>query len=165
MKIDEQLSLISYSYQDPRHGQVVFDFQQGPSKSKFIHDIQTRLTNIDSKTIFGKGYLICYQEQIVGYFYLSPIKKERLEVEYALLKEAREKGYGKLFLTKISDYLLQKFPIKELYVTIDPSNEKSISVAEASSFFFDEEDYEKRGYQGLMTFVKENPTYQKGKSR
>lgn len=70
-----------------------------------------------------------------------------------------------LFLTKISDYLLQNFPIKELYVTIDPSNEKSISVAEASSFFFDEEDYEKRGYQGLMTFVKENPTYQKGKSR
>ena len=55
MKIDEQLSLISYSYQDSRHGQVVFDFQQGPSKSKFIHDIQTRLTISIRKPFLEKG--------------------------------------------------------------------------------------------------------------
>ena len=128
---------------------------------RFISSIEEHLkqNNTSKEPPFGMAYIIRSDHKIVGYFYISPIKNEKVELEYAILKEERGKGYSSLILKEITNYLCSFQNIKELYLDIDPSNSRSINCALSADYYPDYDDYENKHYQGKLLFRKENSNY------
>lgn len=162
MKI-EDIELVKFDENDIKHIKLLKEFTTGDSNSKFIHDIKERLI-MNNDNLFGNGYIVKIEDEIVGYFYISPVVRDKVELEYSILKSYRGRGLGRKILNKVSKYLLDNYNIKDAYLTIDPSNQNSTFIAEESGFYMDEEEYAQNGYTGLITFTKENLNYvRKGK--
>lgn len=108
-----------------------------------------------SSEFYGSPYVIYNQNDPVGFFDISPIwwRKvcESVELSYALLKEARGKGYMSKALRAVANQILTDNlnDIKEVNLLIHPENDVSKRVALRAGFVGDglskEEQY-KQGY-------------------
>ena len=132
------------------------------SKSDFIYNIADRLISSSNKDkfTFDVGYVVLNESlEGVGYVFISGIRNDNLYIEYSITKENRGYGYGKKLLNEVTNYLFENYNIKDARLDIDSSNQKSIKTAEACGYFLDEDDFERKGYQGKMIFIKDNPYY------
>ena len=161
----DQIVLDGY---DDKYKDYINDFKEGKSFSKYIHNIKERIELTKYKEEFSLecGYIVLNKNLIpIGYVFLSNIKRDEIYVEYSVLNNERRKGYGKLILSEVSDFLAQNYNIKQINLDIDPSNEASIKTAESCGFTFDEESFENNNYMGKMLFYKENIFYIKKSKR
>lgn len=147
-------------YNEIEHKSLKDELETGPSSSKFIHQIEERLEQSkNSEKIYQSAYVVEKQETQIGYVFISSMHADEVFLEYSVLKEFRGMGYARQLVTELTDYLFENHNIKSIRLDIDPSNTKSISVANACGFYVDEEDFESRNYIGKMQFVKENEFY------
>lgn len=87
MKI-EDIELVKFDENDINHIKLLKEFTTGDSNSKFIHDIKERLI-MNNDNLFGNGYIVKVVDEIVGYFYISPVVRDKVELEYSILKSYR----------------------------------------------------------------------------
>lgn len=102
-----------------------------PYKSSF-YDLVTE--NIESFTFFHNFYVIYLKEKIIGYVEIETPKKTYLN--YAILKEERNKGYALLFLREIADYILNTYQqeVESVNTIIRKTNQASIQASLKSGF-------------------------------
>ena len=154
----ETLTLIRYSKTDYQN--VKEELENGPSSSKYIHEIGERLEQSkDNNTIFQSAFIVLDGGTPVGYVYISSMINDEVYLEYAILKEFRQMGYASDLVNELSDYLFENHNIRSIKLDIDPSNKNSTLVAESCGFYLDEEDFESRNFQGKMKFIKDSHCY------
>lgn len=114
------------------------------SKSDFIHGIKERLlqSKNNSDIVFNNAYLVEHENNIVGYVYLSRQQHNNIYIEYLIIKDHRKKGHATNILDELIEYLFENNPdLESIHLSIDPSNIKSINVAEKLGFICDEDTY------------------------
>lgn len=149
-------------YNESKHKDMMEEFDNKDSKSRFIHNIKDRLiaSSFNQEFSFASAYIIEENNIPVGYTYLSPMKNDIVFIEISLLKQVRGKGIGSRALSEVSDYLFTNHNIKEVRADVDPSNEKSINMLLNCGFSPDEEEFASRGFNGKMEFVKDSYCYE-----
>ena len=155
----ETLSLVRYN--EENHKLLLEDFEKGESVSDFIHQIGQRLesSKTNLKTVFQSAFVVEDNNTPIGYLYISPMQKDEVFIEYAVLKEYRGKGYGRKIIEEVSDYLFSFHNIENVKLDISPSNKNSMFVAESCGFEMDEEEFESRNFSGKMVFFKQSDCY------
>lgn len=155
-----ELQTLSLTKYDEKYSKIKDEFENGVSSSKYIHQIKERLEKSkEDNTLFNSAFIVLDEKNPVGYLFISSMINDEVFIEYSVLKEQRQKGYGKRIVNEISDYLFENNNIKSIILDIDPSNKNSMLLASSCGFFFDEEDYEERNYVGKMRFIKESNCY------
>lgn len=162
-----ELNKIVLNYYDDKIGEhriIKDELVNGKSASKYIKQIEERLVNKDKDTFsFDSAYLVSINQKIVGYVFVSDIQKYKVYVEYSVLNEYRNKGFGKLILSELTDYLLENYQIREIALDIDVSNIPSINLAESVGYYM-EEEFDKNTATNSKEFTYINP-YFKGKEK
>jgi len=155
----ETLDLVRYDEQ--KHSFMKEELTTGSSFSEFIHQTSGRLefSKNNKKTIYQSAFVVEDRGTPIGYLYISSMVHDEVFLEYAILKNFRRMGYGSSLVTEITDYLFEKYNIRSVRLDIDPSNKKSILLADSCGFVLDEEEYESRNYIGKMQFIKESRCY------
>ncbi len=128
-----------------------FDFDNLVRKYNYPHSgsFYNLVTNNGySPSIFNNFYAIRHADDLIGYIEIEDSKDVFLN--YALIKEARKKGYATEVLSELSDYLLENFSDKldSVYTIIDNKNKASINTSIRSGFSLMEKS------NGFTTFVK-----------
>lgn len=156
-----ELQTLSLTKYDEKYNQIKEELENGISSSKYIHQIKERLENSNKKdkTIYNSAFIVLEEKNPIGYLFISSMINDEVFIEYSILKEYRQKGYGKKVVNEISDYLFENNNIKSIILDIDPSNKNSMLLASSCGFFFDEDDYEERNFVGKMRFIKESNCY------
>lgn len=156
----ENIMLSIYDESNIKQDEVLNKFE-GESKSNYIHDIKERIKNsVNKKSFpFDIGYFISVNNEIVGYIFISKNISDEVFLEYSVLKEKRGKGYAKIILSEVSNYLMNEYNIKCLVLDIDPSNIASIKTALNAGYELDEEEYMKRGMTGKILYRLDNYNY------
>lgn len=162
MKINlKHFILETYENGNLEHEGLVQNFED--ERISFIDSYKEHLmlTPREKKDIFGVGYIVLYGNKMIGYMYISSVRRHKVELEYAVIKSERGKGYGESLLNEVTDFLCNDENIQEIYLNISPSNIKSIQCALYVSYEPDYEEYEQNHYQGNLTFRKVNPYYKR----
>lgn len=135
----------------------------GKSFSKYIKQIEERLVN-NKKEIFelDSAYLVYLSNQIIGYLFVSDIQKYKIYIEYSILNKHRKKGFGKLLLSEITDYILENYEVKEIALDIDVSNLPSINLAESCGYYL-EDEFDKNTSMNSKEFTYINPYFKQKK--
>lgn len=155
-----ELQTLSLTKYDEKYNQIKEELENGISSSKYIHQIKERLEKSNNNhSIYNSAFIVLDENNPIGYLFISSMINDEVFIEYSVLKEHRQKGYGKKVVNEISDYLFENNNIKSIILDIDPSNKNSMLLASSCGFFFDEEDYESRNYIGKMRFIKESNCY------
>jgi len=157
----DQIKLDYYDSKNIKHELIKKEFldQKSPSFSKYIKQIDERLVENDKNTFsLDYGYLVYLKDEIVGYLFISDIKKYKIYVEYSILAKYRKKGIGKLLLTEITDFLINNYQIKEIALDIDVSNIPSINLAESCGYYM-EEEFDKNTATNSKEFTYINPYF------
>ena len=158
--INEHIKLTNFNKEDATHLKIYEEFENGESNSKFISKIGDRLL-VSRQTNFlefSNAYLILYDDNIVGYLYLTAKSKvgEYIYLEMSILKEYRKKHLGRNLLEEITNYIYyENDNLKEIRFSIDRSNVPSMKIAQTCGFYSDDEDYT----QEKIDFSKANPYY------
>lgn len=156
----ENIELCIYDDNNQKHNEVLNKFD-GESKSNYIHEIKERIKNtINKKNIpFDSGFFVIFNNEIVGYIFISRKILDEIFIEYSLLKEYRGNGYAKIILNNVSNYLMNEYNIKSISLDIDPSNISSIRTAIGAGYEIDEEEYIKRNMTGKVLYRLDNYNY------
>ncbi len=154
-------SLLLTRYSEDKHKGLKEELETGKSHSEFIHQVGERLENSkdNNRSIYQSAFVVEDLGMPIGYLYISSMVKDEVFLEYAVLKEHRNKGYGSDIIRETTDYLFQNHNIKAIRLDIDPSNKNSINAATACGYTVDEEEFALRNYIGRMQFVKDNEYY------
>lgn len=154
-------SLLLTRYSEDKHKGLKEELETGKSHSEFIHQVGERLENSkdNNRSIYQSAFVVEDLGMPIGYLYISSMVKDEVFLEYAVLKEHRDKGYGSDIIRETTDYLFQNHNIKAIRLDIDPSNKNSINAATACGYTVDEEEFASRNYIGRMQFVKDNEYY------
>lgn len=124
--------------------------------SKYVKQVEERLNKKISNTVLGNGFLVKLQDKIIGYVYFSPISNYRLYLEYSVLKSERKKGYGKLILNEVTNYVIQNYNIKQIMLDIDRSNLASMNTAISCGYNYDDDTI---GMNDRIEFILDNPYF------
>ena len=156
------LSLYLYDNYNFKHNELVKELEVGDSSSSYIHDIRTRLNDGKNKKDipFGVGFIVGLKDEFIGYVFISKRIKDEIFLEYSLINEFRGKGYGKLVLSEVSDYLFTNYNIKSITLDIEPSNIPSIMTAVSVGFDVLEDDYLERNMNGKILYRMDNYKYE-----
>lgn len=156
----ENVKLCFYDDKIIGHKELLLEFE-GDSKSKYIHDIRLRLINNQKKKDipFDVGYVVCLNDKFIGYVFISKRVNDEIFLEYSIVNEFRGKGYGKLVLSEVSEYLFSNYNIKSISLDIDPSNIASVMTAVSAHYIEDEEEYMKRDMNGKVLYRMDNYNY------
>lgn len=156
----ENIKLCFYDDNNLEHKKVLMELE-GNSKSNYIHDIGSRLVNSKNKKDipFDVGYVVSLGESFIGYVFISKRIRDEIFLEYSLINEFRGKGYGKLVLSEVSNYLFSNYNIKSITLDIDPSNMASIMTAVSVGFDVLEDDYLERNMNGKILYRIDNYNY------
>lgn len=156
----DNIKLCFYDDKISGHKELLLEFD-GDSKSDYIHDIRTRLVNNQKKKDlpFDVGYVVCLNDIFIGYVFISKRVNDEIFVEYSIVNEFRGKGYGKLVLSEVSEYLFNNYNIKSISLDIEPSNIASIMTAVSVGYIEDEEEYMKRNMCGKVLYRMDNYNY------
>lgn len=133
------------------------EITKGKSKSKFISQIENRLEIKENNDIFNHGYLVKLNNNIIGYIYISAIKKDNIYLEYLIKDEYRNKGYATILINEITNYIFESYNIEEIRLNISKDNIKSQKVALNNGYIL--EDDEEYLYNEKADFVINNPYY------
>ena len=155
----ETLRLVRYSSQEYRT--LKEELENGGSSSEYIHQIGERLelSKDNDRSVFQSAFVVLDGNIPIGYLFISSMMRDEVFLEYAVLKEFRGMGYASDMVMEVSNYLFQNYNIRSIRLDIDPSNEKSILVANSCGFVLDEELFESRNFVGKMQFIKESDCY------
>ena len=156
----ENIELCVYCENNLKHDEVLEKFTN-ESKSNFIHDIKERIINTVSKKDFpfDCGFFVAFNNEIVGYIFISKRISDEIFLEYSLLKEHRGKKYSNIILSEVSNYLMNEYNIISISLDIDPSNSPSIGTAISCGYEIDEEEYLKRNMCGKIIYKLDNYNY------
>ena len=91
--------------------------------------------------------------------FISKRVNDEIFVEYSIVNEFRGKGYGKLVLSEVSEYLFNNYNIKSISLDIEPSNIASIMTAVSVGYIENEEEYMKRNMCGKVLYRMDNYNY------
>lgn len=154
-------TLILTRYDEAKHKELFESFKNGDSFSKFIHEVCKRLeaSKNNFNNIFQSSFVVECNNIPIGYLYVSSNEKDEVFLEYSILKQYRNQGFGKMLLNQASDFLFQNYNIRCIRADVDPSNKNSMLLLESCGYIFDEEEYEKRNFIGNMQFFKESDCY------
>lgn len=140
MQIDlGDFSLDTFDQSIPGHKDLLTNFKDG-SHSKFISMIDNRLELLNKQKSFpfDTAFVITSNSELFGYIFISSVRNDEVYLELSLLKEKRGKGYGKLILGLVTDYLFEHYNIRNLALDIDISNNASMNTAIAEGYYADE---------------------------
>ncbi len=121
---------------------AVLESYQWKSSSKFISMIDEMLIqNRKSKDYpFGMGFVVTLKSgEAVGYLFISSRRNDEVYLEYSILKNKRNCGYGKMCLDLVTQYLFSNYNIRDIALDIDVSNEASMKTALGCGYFEDED--------------------------
>lgn len=154
-------TLILSRYNEEKHKDLKDQLEKGESSSRFIHEIAKRLDNSTfcKENIFQSAFVVLDDNLPIGYVYISSNRNDEVFLECSILKQFRNKGYGKRLLNELGDYLFEEHNIRCIKGDVDPSNKNSQMMLESCGYLFDEEEYEKRNFCGNMVFFKESECY------
>ena len=124
--------------------------------NRYVKQVEERLNKDNSNTVFDRGFLVKLQDKIIGYLYFSPISNYRLYLEYSVLKNERNKGYGKLILNEATNYILENYNIKKIMLDIDKSNLASMNTAISCGYNYDDDTI---GMNDRIEFILDNPYF------
>lgn len=153
MKLNK-IELINYDKEQHKSiiNQIIAD-----DPNHYVKQIAERITKDNGDDFqFDKGYLVKLEEKIIGYVYFSPISNYRLYLEYSILKQERNKGYGKLILEEASNYILENYNIKKIILDIDQSNLASMKTAISCGYNYDDETIMSNN---RIEFILDNPYF------
>lgn len=156
----DNIKLCFYDEKIVEHKELLLEFE-GNSKSEYIHDIKERLIDGKNKKDipFDVGYVVCLNDKFIGYAFISKRIKDEIFLEYSIVNEFRGKGYGKLVLGEVSEYLFSNYNIKNISLDIEPSNVASVMTAVGVGYIEDEEEYMKRNMNGKVLYRMDNYNY------
>ena len=161
MKLElDNIMLSLYDSSNPIHNEILNKFDSD-SKSEYIHSINDRLRYFQNKKSFpfNTGFFVTIDSTIVGYLFISKCVDDEVYLENSLLKEYRGKGYGKLILNDVSNYLIENYNIRSITLDIDRSNIASIKTALSCGYIMDEEEYLSRNMNGKILYHLDNYNY------
>ena len=161
MKVElNSVDLYSYDANNDNHKILLGKFI-GESKSKYIQDIDIRLISSNDKKsdIFDKGFIASNNNECFGYVFISKIIKDEIFLEISILKEYRGKGFGKILLEEVSEYIMSNYNIRAITLDIDPSNVSSVMTALSCGYLEDEDEYLKRNMNGKILYRMDNYNY------
>lgn len=124
--------------------------------NRYVKQVEERLNKDNSNTVFDRGFLVKLQDKIIGYLYFSSISNYRLYLEYSVLKNERNKGYGKLILNEATNYILENYNIKQIMLDIDKSNLASMNTAISCGYNYDDDTI---GMNDRIEFILDNPYF------
>ena len=153
MKIDN-FELIFYNEQ---HKDIKDEFIFGESSSKFINNIENRLSIKPNEDFFNHGYLVKYKDNVVAYLYVSGITNDNIYLEYSVLNKYRNQKIASNLINSITNYIFNNFNINEIKLNISKDNRSSQKVAENCGYYLDDE--EEYLYTDKSDFVINNPYY------
>lgn len=94
--------------------------------------------------IFGKGFFLSLNNELIGYVDFGNFneKEEAVYVRQLVDKDKRSKGYGRLILSEVCDYVFKTYPfIHKIKARIAPDNINSIMMVYNAGFINDRDDY------------------------
>ena len=159
IKINDNIFLETFDNTNNEHLKIYKEFQTN-SKSDMINEVEQRLVlsrSVDNLE-YANSYLIKYENNIVGYLYLTAKSKKDsyIYLEMSILKEFRGKHLGRMLLEEITNYIYEKnTDLREIRFSIDRSNTASMVASEAAGFYPDDDDYLNK----KIDFIKNNPYY------
>lgn len=152
LKID---NIILEIFNPSKHKHILDEIKMIPSK--IIPQVEERLLNsrnVDTLE-FSNAYLVNINSNIVGYIYLSEMRKNIIYIDYLILKNFRKKGIGFYTMDIIRNHLLENNTnLKEIRFNIDKSNLGSILLADKLGFIADE-DYS----TDKIDYIMDNPNF------
>lgn len=156
----DNIKICFYDSSNIRHNELLMELE-GDSKSSYIHDIRSRLMSWKNKKDipFDVGYVVQLGDQFIGYFFISKRIKDEVFLEYSLINKFKGKGYGKLMLSEVSEYLFNNYNIKSITLDIEPSNLPSVMTAVSVGYTVDEDDYLERNMNGKILYRMDNYNY------
>lgn len=154
----EKINIINFNKNEDEHLKVYDELVNGESKSNMISLIKERLLRSKecNDLIFDNAYLIRMDNNIVGYLYLSNKNTNYIYLEMSILKNYRDKKLGSTLLEQITNYIfINNDNLKEIRLSIDKSNPRSMKSALNAGYYYDEDDY----MNEKIDFVCENPYF------
>ena len=105
---------------------------------KMMYDVKQAFIDIKKNRDLGNSFLLKDKEEYIGYIYISNRhNKTERTISYMIEKTVRNKGYGKIVLNSISEYIFEECLADTLVLYIKDKNKPSISVAESCDFKYD----------------------------
>ena len=153
MKIDD-FDLIFYNEQ---HKETKNELVFGESSSKFINNIESRLSIKPNDSFFNHGYLVKYKNNVVAYLYVSGITNDNIYLEYSVLNKYRNQKIASNLINSVTNYIFNNFNINEIKLNISKDNISSQKVAENCGYYIEDED--EYLYANKSDFVINNPYY------
>lgn len=152
----EHFDLVMYDSKHPLSPEIMEEIKKSNVRG-FVKQIDERLrTNRPTSDFsFQRAYIPMLDDEVIGYLYVSEKRQGNCYLEYLLLPKMQHQGLGMLLLDDVSDYLFSRYPdLYEIRLHIDPSNVRSIELAERCDFFMEGMN------QGLI-YIKDNPYIKK----
>lgn len=149
------------AFNKEKHQNIIMELI-GNSKSSYVKQVEERINNSQEGKIFDNAFLVSCGEITIGYLFISSKPKNYIFLEYLLIKDARNKKYGRNMLQEIEDYLFQNYTdLQEIRLDIDNSNIASQTIAENIGYYSDPDDLIYQTNPTSMIYKKFNPYYRK----
>lgn len=152
--------LLTFDQENPQHRSFVEELIKG-NEMKFVKQIKERLQRSSYQDSFlERAYLVASSKDLIGYLYLSGIKRNSIYLEYLIAPSKRRQGYASRLLEEVSDYLFSNYPLEKILLDIDQGNYPSMKTALAAGFSYDTDEYV-QGLDGTnrISFEKVNLNY------
>ena len=135
------------------HLDMIKEFDNDSSVKQYLYPYKDSFYDlvcdaIKTDDIFRTFYAIYTENRIIGYMEIGNSKSTNLNS--ALIKSERNKGYSKLLLKELSNYLLENYSsVNSVNTIIRKDNKNSISTVESAGLVKTEEDSKFVTYSSL----------------
>ena len=129
----EKVTLERINPTNKRHKKAIFRMRDYKAK-KMMYDVKYIFEDAIKNKEIGNSFLLKDKGNYIGYIYISNQRGDERGISYMIEKSVRNKGYGKIVLTSVSDYLFKEGLANSLVLYIKDKNKSSINVAEKCGF-------------------------------
>ena len=119
------------------HVKVIKGLRDRTAKRRCF-DVRDDIKKMKSGRDVGNRFLVKSDDDYLGYMYISNDHNNERVLSMIVQEKLRGKGYGKLLLTSVSDYLLKNGIASSIRLYIKNGNIQSTRVALACGFTKDE---------------------------
>lgn len=113
----------------------VFDSLRDETAVKMCYDVYDDIKLDKIGSLMGTPYLAKYNDDFIGYLYISDDYDGERILAYIIEEKVRGKGLGKIMLTGISDYLFNNSLTSTLKLYINKDNQPGINLALGCGFY------------------------------
>ena len=140
----QDLDLVIFNKDNTEHIKFLKQLIHDKSILERFQGITNGLLHNHGDSFFDRGFFVSYQDMLIGYVKIGEFndREKCVTLRYAIISTERGRGYGKLLLSEITNYIFANYDkVESIRLKIANDNKASLGAANACGFKWIRDDF------------------------